>query len=403
MKQNDKLKVAWLSPFPISYLKDKIKLQKFQEESHPATWIINLAQALVKFTEIDLHIITLTQNISFNQKIKLENITYHFIKRSRYFISLITLFQIDKFHIHRVLDSICPQLVHCHGTEDIYSLAGVTSNFPCIISLQGIITELLRNRKNRYDLKTFIYYIVKFIEQYTVKRGKFFIAKTPFAAEFIKYLSPRAKIFHIENPISDLFFRVKRNVHNDFQLLFVGYVIPEKGIEELINAIAILKDDFPSITLRIVGPSHSTYVQKRLKNHIESLGIDKQIKFCGFKSSKNVAKELSSAEIIIVPSHMDTSPNVISEAMAAGTPVLASCVGGIPDMIQNGKTGTLVKPFSSEQLAKKIAYLVRNRNEREQMADDAKKIALKRHEPKIVAFKMKKAYEDILMLSSYKK
>jgi len=403
MNNSARIKVAWLAPYPTEYLCDHVELQNSHVRLHPAIWIVNLALGLAENRNVDLHIVTLSQEISYNQTVKHEGITYHFLKRPRYLIRLATLFQLDKFQLHRALNTIRPDLVHCHGTEDVYSYAGVTSGFTCLISVQGIITEILRSRRNCFDKKTFAYFVSQFIERYTFRRGNFFVAKTAFVERFVRCLSPKAKIYHIENIVHQVFFQVERNVLESSPVLFIGSVLPEKGIEELIDSMTLLKDDFPLLRLKIIGPNNSKYVREVLQNRIYSLELENHIKFCGFKSSEEIANEFSSSLMLVLPSYMDTSPNVIAEAMVAGVPVIASRVGGIPFMIREGETGTLVTPKSSKALAERIRYLLTHPQKRELMAKHAMQVARQLHHPTSIVPKLIMAYEKTIQISKQKK
>ncbi len=93
---------------------------------------------------------------------------------------------------------------------------------------------------------------------------------------------------------------------------------------------------------------------------------------------------------------MDNSPNSVAEAMASGVPVIASDVGGIPSMIENGATGLLIQPENHHQLAEAIILLLQDEAQRKRLASRAKRVALQRHFPSEVAQKTMDVYKDIV-------
>jgi glycosyltransferase involved in cell wall biosynthesis len=94
---------------------------------------------------------------------------------------------------------------------------------------------------------------------------------------------------------------------------------------------------------------------------------------------------MATATLLALPSLEENLPMVILEAMAAGLPVAASRVGGIPDLIQDGSTGMLFQTDSMASIRAAIAYLLNHPTERERMADAARKKALEDHHPAKVA------------------
>jgi len=387
------LRVAWLTAFPTHPFAERLSLLR-NIISHPETWITNLAQALVKNSKIELHIITLSKWVSVDQTLTDDNITYHFLKIPNFPRALLA-FQYDRLRLRSALNRIQPDLVHSHGTEQGYSYAAVSTNFPCLISIQGIINEIYKSRSQSFDEATLRLRITSFFERYTIKRGKYFIAKTPFAAHFIKRICPQAVVFNIENPMNPVFFEVDWKGQASSTLIFVGTLVQEKGVEELIKAIAILRDNHPEIRLEFIGWGTETYINT-LKKRAHALNLNDYIDFVGFQTSKQIAEKLSKSFMLVLPSYMDTSPNVVSEAMVVGIPIVATNVGGIPDMIKDAQTGMLVPPQDPKSLASAIQTLLQNRDQAVSMAQQAIQEGRKRFQPDQIAQKYLYVYERII-------
>ncbi|MEK6964461.1 MAG: glycosyltransferase [Nanoarchaeota archaeon] len=130
-------------------------------------------------------------------------------------------------------------------------------------------------------------------------------------------------------------------------ILFVGSLLSIKGIEDL---VATLKN-FPDATFVIIGngPLRS-YVQKELP-HAYVLGT---------QSREKTAEYMSAADLLVISSHSEGRPNTLYEALASNLPIVATEVGGIPELIRNGENGILVPPKSPMMLREAIRELLKN-------------------------------------------
>ena len=104
---------------------------------------------------------------------------------------------------------------------------------------------------------------------------------------------------------------------------------------------------------------------------------------------------MARASLLVLPTFMDTSPNVISEAQVAGLPVVATRVGGVPEMIAHRRTGLLVQPHSIGPLSDAILEALRNPLATEAMAHAARSEALVNHDPKTQVAKLVDIYRDM--------
>ncbi|MDZ7290121.1 MAG: glycosyltransferase family 4 protein [candidate division KSB1 bacterium] len=130
--------------------------------------------------------------------------------------------------------------------------------------------------------------------------------------------------------------------------LFVGNLVPVKGLEFLLNAFADVCRRLPATTLIIIG---SGELEAVLKRRVFALGIDKQVIWPGRKPHEEIPFWMSAADFLVLPSLSEGYPNVILEALACGTPVIASRVGGVPEILVSPDLGIMVPPGDSEALA----------------------------------------------------
>ncbi|MFA5794745.1 MAG: glycosyltransferase family 4 protein [Candidatus Brocadiia bacterium] len=135
----------------------------------------------------------------------------------------------------------------------------------------------------------------------------------------------------------------------------IGRLSPEKGQEYLLKAISILKPQYPQINLLVVGDGGQ---RKYLHSVSEQLQITSLVTFTGLV--ENIHPFVSKMDIVVLPSLYESFGLVLLEAMAMKKPVIASNVNGIPEIVENGKSGILVAPRDAQALAVAIQKLIDN-------------------------------------------
>jgi D-inositol-3-phosphate glycosyltransferase len=184
-------------------------------------------------------------------------------------------------------------------------------------------------------------------------------------------------------------------------LLFVGRIEPLKGIDTLLRAIAILRDRVPeqgcNLCLSIIGgdPEREDQEIKRLKALEEDLGIGDLVTFLGAKDQNTLPYYYGAAEVLITPSHYESFGMVALEAMACGTPVIASEVGGLAYLIQDGVTGFHVPDREPDELAGKIGLILQNPGLRSEMSAAAVDRARAYGWP-IIASRLEQVYWEVI-------
>jgi glycosyltransferase involved in cell wall biosynthesis len=145
-------------------------------------------------------------------------------------------------------------------------------------------------------------------------------------------------------------------------LIYVGRIVQRKGLINAIHAIDYIVNikNFNKIKLDIIGEGDEEYLSE-VKMLVHNLQLENHIKFKGKLSHESVLKEYYMKHVLLVPSVWeDPNPSVVIEAMSQGVAVVASHVGGIPDRIENGKSGILVEPGDPLALGEAIWGLIEN-------------------------------------------
>jgi glycosyltransferase involved in cell wall biosynthesis len=152
------------------------------------------------------------------------------------------------------------------------------------------------------------------------------------------------------------------------RMVFVGRLATVKGLEFLIKAIGLMRSTFQFHTY-IIGVGG---IQSRLEALVKDLRLEDKVELCGYLSEEKKLACLKNSDIFVLPSLYEPIPLAILEALAAGLPVIASDVGGIPELVRDGYNGLLVKPGNPPELAAALSKLVDDRELRDRLASNAK-------------------------------
>lgn len=134
-------------------------------------------------------------------------------------------------------------------------------------------------------------------------------------------------------------------------ILFVGRLTAAKGVRFLIEAMRRCPDE----TLVVVGDGPERPALERLAEGLPN------VRFAGLASRAEVGQHMASAKLLVQPSFQEGVPNTVMEAMANGIPVIATRVGGVPDLVRDGETGFLVDPGDADALAERILRIAGDR------------------------------------------
>lgn len=165
-----------------------------------------------------------------------------------------------------------------------------------------------------------------------------------------KYKVVRGNIF-----VDTCFFKIDKNINSRQKIVgYIGGLEKRKGIENLISAIETIEKINSDIEFIIGGSGRYIKNVETIKsNHVNFVGLIPQ---------KDLPKYLNSIKLLVLPSYTEGVPNIILEAMACGTPVLATKVGGIVDLIKDKETGFLLEKNSPESIAREILEVIEFQN-----------------------------------------
>jgi glycosyltransferase involved in cell wall biosynthesis len=173
------------------------------------------------------------------------------------------------------------------------------------------------------------------------------------------YREPDHKLRVFLNAVADPLTPASSNgaKHQPDRVVCIARLFPSKGQDVLIRALALLKDKHPQLQAELIGdgPARDSYVQLA-----RELGLTDRCAFAGSLRHDEVLKRMRAATLTVLPSRSDNCPLVTIESLAVGTPVIASRVGGIPEVVRDGVDGFLVPPDDPQTLAAKLSLVLAN-------------------------------------------
>jgi glycosyltransferase involved in cell wall biosynthesis len=176
------------------------------------------------------------------------------------------------------------------------------------------------------------------------------------------------------------------------RLVFVGTYGARKGVPELLQALAAVQTRGLAARLRIVGKEERAGEDRALRRETAALGLEGCVEFAGVLFGEELLAEYRCADVFVLPSRNDGLPMALLEAMACGLPPITTPVGGIPDVVEDGRSGILVAPGDVEQLAAAIELLATDRDLRQQLGRDARARVEEVASPRIIAARWREIY-----------
>jgi glycosyltransferase involved in cell wall biosynthesis len=213
--------------------------------------------------------------------------------------------------------------------------------------------------------------------------------------ELVNLGIPKNRIVYLPNSVDTNFFKPGKNKEENL-LLYVGRITELKGLHLLIEALKYLKKN---VRLVIIGPPdwNTSYYQKLLNTFERENAKGKhKISYLGAMEQSEIVKWYQKASLFILPSFVEGFPVTVLEALSCGTPVVATNVGGIPEVIQNNETGILIPPSNPVSLAKAIDHLLENEDIRLEMTRRGREKVQKQYSLENACKKLRLIYKQLL-------
>ena len=201
------------------------------------------------------------------------------------------------------------------------------------------------------------------------------------------------KVRVVGNGVDEKRFLPKQNAPKARYILYTGRLDLRKGLFDLIECGRSICKKYPDVSFFIPGKGNLSY---KLQKKVKELGLQERFKFLGFVDREKLIQLYQNASIYVLPSRYEGLPTVLLEAMSCGLPVVATAVGGTPEVISSGKNGILIRPKSPNEIADAISMLLDNEELRRKIGVAARKTIEERYTWDIISDKILKCYESLL-------
>jgi glycosyltransferase involved in cell wall biosynthesis len=347
-----------------------------------------LLQGFAQLSEVEVHVVSCTrQGMSSPEKLA-PNIFFHSLVVPK-IGWMKTFFQGCIRATRKKIQEIQPAIVHGQGTEMDCSLSAVFSGFPNIVTIHGnmrLIAAVNHERPFSYN------WLAARLESFTLPRTDGVVCITNYTRQAVADLARRTWV--LPNAVDQSFFDVPTNrTANALATgICVGAICHRKNQNNFIRALDALAREKKFKIIFLGQTGDDAYGRE----FFELIKTRPWCEYAGFAGRAQLKEFFKSASFAVLPTLEDNCPMVVLEAMAAGVPVLASKVGGVPDLITDEKTGLFCDPECPETFAAGVRRLVEDSGLAARLDAAAQMEARDRFHPVIVARGHLEIYREVL-------
>ncbi|GAC1384142.1 MAG: glycosyltransferase [Herpetosiphon sp.] len=359
---------------------------------------VYLVQALARRDDVDLHVVSCNSSIARSFEERREGFTLHWLRTGKR-LNALRAATLDPARVRSVYRTIQPDVIHAQDYS-AYALA-IEPPHPSVVTLHGVEAfdrSLQHQQHFRGAAGMYRRIVLRWTTRESIRRAQGLIS---IAADYLPtvlgHMLDGKAVFALYNPISDAFFGVDGTVQRrEPVVLYAGIIDDRKNILGLVTAFARVMQDIPGVQLRLAGGVQNEQYYQTILQRVTELGIGQHVHFLGALNQEALVQEYSGASLLALNSVQETAPIVIAQAMAAGIPSVATRVGGVPSMVQDGVTGFLVASGDEASLAARMVVLLQDEPLRIQLGTAARRLAQHRYGSDKVADQTVAIYRQLL-------
>jgi glycosyltransferase involved in cell wall biosynthesis len=336
----------------------------------PASYVPVIAEKLYKRGH-KVIVVTLSDSIDQNDKsfpFQVLRIRRNIFKPWRWLCTILILIRVG----------LKADVMYVNGLALESSLANIILRRPLVLKIVGdwawerasnlgwVADNFEVFQKTRYQKKV---QILKALRSWWTRRADIIIVPSQYLGKWVsKWGTPKEKLVVIYNAVGSLkaIHAVEVPLAFSVNVVTAGRLVPWKQIDKVIEAITRLED----VGLVIIGDGPH---KEHLKKITRVLGATSKVHFAGQKSSEDTMALMAACDLFVLNSTYEGLPHVVLEAMGLGLPVVATDVGGTPEVIRDGLNGLLVPPLDDEALSWAISKLLFSPEARQRLGDAARR------------------------------
>lgn len=313
---------------------------------------------------------------------------WHLLGQKR--LALPTRSWLDVRQARRVAAEFKPDIVHGQGISSQGYIATTLSSNP-VVTAHGLVHAEAKLASRGTPADRVRVRLVGQLARSVLRCAKVVISTSAYDAQALDRWVFGRRV-SIANPVPAEFFQATDAGTTMPQILFAGTLVRRKNVEGLLRAFKKVRAAMAEARLVIVGPSPDPGYLSEIRDLVETMHLTDGVTFKGHVETAELINQLQQCRLVALFSHEETSPTILAQAMASGKPIVASTVGGIPELVADGENGYLVPDRDETALADRLLKLVQSPSLGQKMGAVGREMAHQRCEPHVVARQTVLAY-----------
>lgn len=325
--------------------------------------------------------------------------------------------------LKRVIADYKPDVIHLFGMECPFATILGRTDVPLVVHLQGLLLPCsnafwpigmnhntltwpftIREHilRNGYRFAKQSMEVRAENERKLFRRMQFCMGRTEWDCEVSQLMSPNSAYFHVDEVLRPVFYDHKGKWAQPQSAKFIiTSTISQtiyKGLDLVLKTAALLESETNvDFEWRVIGvngkSSYVRFFEKYTQIH------SPHVRYMGVMNAEELCQNLMETNVYVHPSYIDNSPNSVCEAQMLGVPVVATNVGGVASLMENGRSGILVPANGPFELAYHLKRLAQNLSEAEALGREGCKLAIERHNKEKILSDLLHTYEQVISLT----
>jgi glycosyltransferase involved in cell wall biosynthesis len=356
----------------------------------------NLVSGLADLADLETRVVSFVPGLDRATRVMVGSVLVDYLPGSTR-LAYLTRWARERRSLRDVVREWRPDIVHAQDSLGSgYSSLKSVHGTPVLVTVHGIVREEVNHLSPGLERVRARLLGVP-VERYCIRYARFLAAPTRYAEQYFGS-QIRGRLWEIGNPIAERFFAVDTAPESG-RILYTGAVIPRKRLVDLVEAMPLILAVVPDARLRVAGSELDAAYARRVRGRVHEHGLEARVTFLGALSPDEMVDEYRRASMVVLPSAQETSPMVIGEAMAAGVPVVATRVGGVPYLVDDSVTGHVFEVGDVETLGERIVAILSDPERQASLGAAGRAKADRSFRTAPLAARVRAVYEEVLAIS----